>query len=88
MACIEIQSIVIEDKQNYYHPLPVSVSSLNVNDIVGRDSRELCHLGPFFVVRQYKLIVIHVLKLSIIQVDNQKNSYLSFISNMHFERYE
>ena len=60
---IESQSIVLKDKQSYYHPLPVSVRfiwrviqahALYVNGVVGRDSRELCHLGPFVVVRQNK----------------------------------
>ncbi len=27
LACIESQSIGVEDKQNYYHPLPVSVKA-------------------------------------------------------------
>ncbi len=27
VACIESQSIMVEDKQNYYHPLPVSVKA-------------------------------------------------------------
>ncbi len=53
---------MVKDKQSYYHPLHVSVKAhrrviqthaLYVNGIVGRDSRELCHLGPFVVVRQY-----------------------------------
>ncbi len=60
MTCIESHSIVVEDKQNHYHPLPVFVKAylhiiqthaLNVNG--GRDSTELCHLGPFIVVLQY-----------------------------------
>ena len=48
---------MVEDKQNYYHPMPASVkahlachSALYVNGIVGRDSRELCQLDPFVVV--------------------------------------
>ena len=64
MACIESQSIVVKDKQSYYHLLHLHVSvkayfwcviqihALYVNGIVGRDLWELFHLGPFVVLRQ------------------------------------
>ncbi len=31
----------------------IQTRAFYVNGIVGRDSRELCHLGPFVVIRQY-----------------------------------
>ncbi len=69
VACIESQSIVVEDKQNFFFlssacfcegsfgvsfklMLCVQTHALHVNGIVGRDTRELCHLGHFVVVRQ------------------------------------
>ncbi len=42
VACIESQSIVVEDKQNYYHPLPVSVKA-----------HLTCHSNSRFVCKWY-----------------------------------
>ena len=67
VACIESKSIVVEDKQNYYHSLPGSVKAhlaCHSNScfvckwyIVGRNSWELCHLSPFVLVRQRGSII-------------------------------
>ncbi len=42
VACIESQSFVVEDKQNYYHPLPVSVKA-----------HLACHSNSCFVCKWY-----------------------------------
>ena len=64
VQCIESQSIVVEGKQNYFHPLSVSAAvkahlACHLKSCFvckwhsWRVSRQLCHLGPFVVVRQY-----------------------------------
>ena len=52
------KSVNRDKTQSYYHPLHVCEGSFGVSThafvcAVGRDSRQLCHLCPFVVVRLY-----------------------------------
>ena len=55
------------------HLVVIETHAFYVNGMVGRDSRELCHINPFVVVRQYRSQLSYCLILLFILITFPEN---------------